>query len=424
MNTVRILLSLVTHYNWQLLQYDVKNAFLHGDLDEEIYMNIPSGFEGNTGNKVYKLKKALYGLKQSPRAWFGRFSKVMKDSGYKQSQGDHTLFIKHSVTGGVTTLLVYVDDIIVTGNDEREKHEVKQRLATEFEIKELRKLKYFLDIEVAYSTQGIFISQQKYVTDLLAETGKIRCKPVSTPMDPNHKLGEAKEEPVVDKRIYQRLVGRLIYLAHTRPDIAYSVSMISQFMHDPRESHLQAAYKVLHYLKGNLGKGILFKKNNTLALEAYTDTDYASSLVDRRSTTGYCTFLGGNLVTWRSKKQNVVARLSAESKFRAIAQGLCELLWLKIILDDLRIKWDGSMKLYCDNKSAINIAHNPIQHDRTKHIEIDKHFIKEKLEEGVVCMSYIPSEHQLVDILTKGLNSSMFHNLVFKLRMEDIYSSA
>ena len=167
---------------------------------------------------------------------------------------------------------------------------MKQRLTTEFEIKELGKLKYFLSIEMAYSTQGIFISQQKYVTDLLAETGKIGCKPVSTPKDPNHKLGEAKEEPMVDKRMYQRLIGRLIHLAHTRPDIAYSVSVISQFMHDPREPHLQATYRVLHYLKGNPGKGILFKKNNTLALEAYTDADYAGSLVDRRSTTWHLYF--------------------------------------------------------------------------------------------------------------------------------------
>ena len=237
-------------------------------------------------------------------------------------------------------------------------------------------------------------------------------------------MGEAKEESAVDTRMYHRLVNRLIYLAYTRPDIAYSMSVISQFMHDPRDPHLQAAYRVLHYLKGNPGKGILFKKNDTLALEAYTDADYAGSLVDRRSTTGYCTFLGGNLVTWRSKKQNVVARSSAESEFRAIAQGLCELLWLKIILDDLRVKWEGPMKLYCDNKSAINIAHNPIQHDRTKHIEIDRHFIKEKLEEGLVCMCYVPSKRQLADILTKGLNSSSFHDLVFKLGMEDIYSSS
>ena len=152
MNNVRILLSLAAHYNWQLLQYDVKNAFLHGNLDEEIYMNIPPIFEGNTGNKVCKLKKALYGLKQSPRTYFGRLEKVMKEFRYKQSQGDHTLFIKHSAVRVVTALLVYVKAIIVTGNDEREKHKVKQRLAKEFEIKELGKLKYFLDIEMAYST--------------------------------------------------------------------------------------------------------------------------------------------------------------------------------------------------------------------------------------------------------------------------------
>ena len=202
MNTIRTLLSLAAHYNWQLLQYDVKNAFLHGDLDEEIYMNIPLGFKGNTGNKVCKLKKTFYGLKQSPRTWFGRFAKVMKESGYKQSQGDHTLFIKHSNRREVTALLVYVDDIIMTRNDEREKHEVKQRLATEFEKKELGKLKYFISIEVAYSTQGIFIYKKKYVTDLLAKTRNIGCKLVSTPIDPYHKLRKAKEEPLMDKRMY------------------------------------------------------------------------------------------------------------------------------------------------------------------------------------------------------------------------------
>ena len=149
-----------------------------------------------------KLKKAFYGLKQFPRAWFRRFEKVMKEFGYKQSKGDHTLFTKHYASGGITALIFYVDDIIVTGNDEREKHDVKQRLEKEFEIKKLGKLKYFLGIAVAYSTQGIFISQQKYVIDLLAEIGKIGCKPISTPMDSNHKLGEAKEKPMVDKRMY------------------------------------------------------------------------------------------------------------------------------------------------------------------------------------------------------------------------------
>lgn len=425
MNTVRVILSLAANYDWDLQQFDVKNAFLHGDLEEEIYMEVPPGYTRQTAaSTVCKLKKALYGLKQSPRAWFGRFTKVMTDLGYKQSQGDHTLFIKHSDSGGVTILLVYVDDIIVTGNEKGEQQRLSQCLAKEFEIKTLGKLKYFLGIEVAHSKKGVFISQQKYITDLLKETGKAACKPASTPVDPNIKLGSAEEDVAVDKEMYQRLVGKLIYLSHTRPDIAFAVSLVSQFMHQPKEAHLQAALRIVQYLKGTPGRGILFKRNKNVNLEAYTDADYAGSVLDRRSTTGYCTFLGGNLVTWKSKKQSVVARSSAEAEFRAMAQGICELLWLKIILEDLRIKWDAPMRLYCDNKSAISIAHNPVQHDRTKHIEVDRHFIKEKLDSGLICTPYVSTQGQLADILTKGLNISNFERIISKLGMENTYSPA
>ncbi|CAA6665275.1 unnamed protein product [Spirodela intermedia] len=264
--------------------------------------------------------------------------------GYKQSQGNHILFFNHSSLGGVTTLIVYVDDIIVTRNNDAEKRLLSQCLSQEFEMKIVRRLKYFLGIEVAYFKNSIFLSQQKYVIDLLQETGKTTCKPVNSPIS-----------------------SKLICLAHIRPDIAYAVSVIIKFMHNPKQIHLQAAYHVLHFLKGITGKDILFKKHDYLALEVYTDVDYAGSIVDQRSTSGYCTFLGGNLITWRSKKQNVVSRSSAEAEFRAMAQGICEILWVNIILKDLKINIDGPMKLYCDNKSMINIAHNPIQHDRTKH---------------------------------------------------------
>ena len=181
---------------------------------------------------------------------------------------------------------------------------------------------------------------------------------------------------------------------------------------------------MLHYLKAHPGKGILFKKGPEIDLAVYTDADFAGSPVDRRSTSGYCTFLGGNLISWRSKKQSVVARSSAEAEFRAMAAGVCELLWVKIILEDLRIQWSKPMKLYCDNKSAISIAHNPVQHDRTKHIEIDRHFIKEKLESGLICTPYVPTGLQLADVMTKGLCSNMFHESVVKLGMEDLYSPA
>ena len=330
--------------------------------------------------------------------------------------------MRQSNSGGVTALLVYVDDMIVTGNDVGEMNNLKQCLLKEFDIKEPGRLKYFLGIEVAHSKQGIFISQQKYVLDLLREIGKLGCKPIDTPIEFNHGLCDAPKDLMVDRGSYHKLVGRLIYLMHTRPDITFNVGVVSRFMHNPKETHLRVVHRILQYLKGSPGRGVLFEKGESMILEAYTDADYAGSLDDRRSTSRYYTHLGGNLVTWRSKKQNVLARSSAESEFRYMATGICKLLWLKIILDDLKIKWERPMSLYYDNKSAISFAHNHVQHDRTKHIEVDRHFIKEKLESGLICTPFVSSKDQLAYVLTKGLPSTVFWDIICKLGMEDIHS--
>lgn len=194
-------------------------------------------------------------------------------------------------------------------------------------------------------------------------------------------------------------------------------------MHDPKEKHLQAVQKVLQYLKATVRRGLLFQKDGELTLEVYTDSDYAGSPVDRRSSIGYCMFLRGNLVTWRSKKHHVVARSSAEAEFRAMDHGISEVLWLSN-LDDLRIKRSGPIKLYCDDKSAITIAHNLVQHDRTKYIEIDRHFTKEEIESGLISTPYVPSCDQLEDVITKGLLTERFQELTSKLGMEDIHSPA
>ena len=204
------------------------------------------------------MKKALCELKQSPRAWFGRFTNVMLSLGFKQSQGDHTLFIKHSDSGGVSTLLVYVDDIIMIGNDPKEKETLQQCLAKEFKIKDLGKLKYILGIEVAQSKEGIYVSQHKYILDLLKKTRKLGCKLVETLIEANHKLEEALENKGVDPGMYQRLVGQLIYLSHTRSNIVYVVSVVSQFMHNLKEVYLQVVFRILKHLKGILGMEILF----------------------------------------------------------------------------------------------------------------------------------------------------------------------
>ncbi|RVW94373.1 Retrovirus-related Pol polyprotein from transposon RE1 [Vitis vinifera] len=264
--------------------FDVKNAFLHGELSEEVYMDLPPGcmVSEKQCQKVCKLKKSLYGLKQSPRAWFGRFTKSMRAFGYRQSNSDHTLFLKKQ-HGKITTLIVYVDDMVVTGNDPEERKALQNYLSREFEMKDLGPLKYFLGIEVSRSSEGIFLSQRKYALDLLQETGMSGCQPVNTPIEEGLKLCVEPNQVSTDKGRYQRLVGRLMYLAHTRPDLAYALSVVSQYMHNPGEQHMNAVMRIL-----------------------------------RRSTSGYFTFVGGNLVTWKSKKQNVVARSSAEAEFRGM----------------------------------------------------------------------------------------------------------
>lgn len=238
LNTVRVLLSLAANQDWPLRQFDVKNAFLHGDITEEVYMDPPLSIPKYSDTAmVCKLKKALYGLKQSPRAWFGRFTKSIRNFDYKQSNSDHTLLLKHK-RGKIIALIIYVDDMVVTDDDHEEILSLQQYLASEFEMKQLGDLKYFLGIEVARSKYGIFLSQGKYILDLLSETGMLGCKPVNTPIEQNHKLFECLSASPTDKGRYQRLVGKLIYLSHTRPDIAYAVSVVSQFMHDPRKPHM------------------------------------------------------------------------------------------------------------------------------------------------------------------------------------------
>ena len=223
-------------------------------------------------------------------------------------------------------LIVYVDDVILTGNDECEIYYLKKELAIVFETKELGPLKYFLGIEFARSKEGIFINQRKYILDLLMENGMLGCKAAETPIEPGIKLQPTKLEEVVDRERYQRLVGRVIYLSYTRLDISFAVSVVSQFMHSPGHEHFEAVNRILRYLKGAPGRGLLYKKSQYLQVEVYTDADWASSIMDRRSTSRYCTFIRGNLVTWRRKKQSVVARSSAEAEYLSMAHEICEVL--------------------------------------------------------------------------------------------------
>ncbi|XP_068328083.1 uncharacterized mitochondrial protein AtMg00810-like [Pyrus communis] len=360
-----------------------------------------------------KLHKSIYGLKQSPRAWYAKLSSVLENFGFKRSHADSSLFVRIGSVGKLV-VLIYVDDIIITGDNIDEIHTLKHSLHQQFAIKDLGVLKYFLGIELATSPKGLFLSQRKYVIDLLQEVKMMDCKPTRTPLDSKLKL-DLTGEPLSDISYYQRLVGKLIYLTITKPDITYAVSLVSQFMQAPTEAHLNVVKRILRYLKGSIGRGIVMKNNGHTQIIAYTDADWAGNAIDRKSTTGYCTLVGGNLVTWKSKKQNVIARSSAEAEYRAMASTACELIWLKGLLSDLGFSINTPMSLFCDNQAAMHIASNPVFHERTKHIEVDCHYVREQVQSKVIQTTFTRSQDQLADIFTKSLASPQFQSLLSKL---------
>ncbi|KAG5556472.1 hypothetical protein RHGRI_006920 [Rhododendron griersonianum] len=421
LTTLRCLLTIAAARNWFIHQLDVQNAFLHGDLHEKVYMEPPPGLRRQGEHLVCRLNKSLYGLKQASRNWFSKFSHSIKSAGFQQSKADYSLFTK--VTGNsFTAVLIYVDDILLTGNDLQEMARLKSFLLKHFRIKDLGDLKYFLGIEFSRSRKGIFMSQRKYALDILEDAGLLGARPEKFPIEQHLKLTLTDGVLLDNPTRYRRLVGRLIYLTVTRPDIVYSIQTLSQFMHQPKKPHLEAALRVLRFIKGTPGQGLLFSATNNLALKAYCDSDWAGCPTTRRSITGYCIFLGNSLVSWKAKKQSNVARSSAEAEYRAMSATCLELTWLRYILHDLKVIQENPAPLYCDNQAALHIAANPVFHERTKHIEIDCHIVREKLQAGLINPSYVPSRTQLADIFTKALGKDNFNLLSGKLGLHNIHS--
>jgi hypothetical protein len=291
MVTVRLLLSVTALRGWHLHQLDVNNAFLHGDLDEDVYMTLPPGFGRKGETRVCKLHKSLYGLKQASRQWFIKLSGALKAAGFHQSLSDYSLFVR-SHHGNFLALLIYVDDVILAGNNLQDIENTKLFLSKQFKLKDLGQLKYFLGIEVARSRHGISLSQRKYALDILDDAGFLGVKPSRFPLEQNVSLTQSDGNLLEDGSTYRRLVGRLLYLTITRPYLTYVVHILSQFMDKPRQPHLDAAYKVLKYIKQTPGQGILLPSTGALQLRAFCDADWARCKDTKRSVTGYCILLG------------------------------------------------------------------------------------------------------------------------------------
>ncbi|CAJ2650750.1 unnamed protein product [Trifolium pratense] len=415
MTTIRTLIVVASVRQWPISQMDVKNAFLNGDLLEEVYMVPPSGVSHNPG-EVCKLKKALYGLKQAPRAWFEKFSAVIISLGFCSSDHDSALFVKTTSHGRII-LSLYVDDMIITGDDVNGIDELKLQLAKRFEMKDLGPLRYFLGIEVAYSPRGYLLSQSKYIANILEQARLSDTRVVDSPLELNVKYVSSDGVPLPDPTLYRTLVGSLVYLTITRPDIAYAVHVVSQFVVSPTTVHWAAVLRILRYLRETQFQSLLFPSSYSLELRAYSDADWAGDPTDRKSTTGFCIFLGDSLISWKSKKQDIVSRSSTEAEYRAMASTTTEIVWLRWLLSDMGVPLSEPTPMYCDNKSAIQIAHNTVFHERTKHIEIDCHFTRHHLQHGTITLPFISSSLQIADLFTKTHSIKRFRFLIDKLSM-------
>ncbi|KAK9093200.1 hypothetical protein Syun_028111 [Stephania yunnanensis] len=416
-SSLRIMFTLAVTYQWPIKQIDVNNAFLNGDLTEEVFMSQPEGFVSKQyPHYVCKLNKALYGLKQAPRAWFSKLKTALLDWGFKNSSADVKFFFQMTESS-VLMLLVYVDDILITGSNPLLIQQLITWLNSKFSLKSLGDVDFFLGFEVHRDSTGLYLSQHKYILDLLKRTNLLDSKPMSSPYSVGVKLSATDGIPFSDPTLYKSTLGALQYLTYTRPDLSFIVNKLSQFQQHPTDLHWAAVKRVLRFLKSSLATGIVFRPAFSLSIEVFTDSDWAGDVDDRRSTSGVCVLLGGNLITWYSKKQSVVARSSTEAEYRALALGVTDILWTSSLLRELGFHCSTKPILWCDNTSARALALNPVFHARTKHIEIDVHFLREKLAAGLVELRYIPTDHQSADLFTKVLSTPRFHFLSSKLNL-------
>jgi histone deacetylase 1/2 len=420
MATIRLVLSVAVSSGWCLRQLDVQNAFLHGVLEEEVYMKQPPGFENSeTPGYICKLDKAIYGLKQAPRAWYSRLSSKLITLGFVPSKSDMSLFIYNKY--GITIyMLIYVDDIIVTSSSPEAVTALLAHLKEDFALKDLGKLHYFLGIEVREEANGITLSQAKYAQDILKRVGMLGCKPCTTPLSASDKLSNYAGDPLSpeDATRYRSIVGALQYLTISRPDLSFAVNRVCQFLHAPTSVHWTAVKRILRYVQHTVGFGMHIQKNWSSVISAFSDADWAGDPDDRRSTGGFAVFFGSNLISWSARKQPTVSRSSTEAEYKAMANATAEIIWLEQLVAEMGIKLQRTSILWCDNLGATYLSANPVFHSRAKHIEIDFHFVRERVMRKQLQVRFITSGDQLADGFTKALPVTKMDAFVRNLKLQ------
>ncbi|GKE30910.1 retrovirus-related pol polyprotein from transposon TNT 1-94 [Tanacetum coccineum] len=391
LEAVRLFIAYAVHKSFLVYQMDVKTTFLNEPLKEEVYVNKPDGFvDPHHPDKVYHLKKALYGLKQAPRAWYDELFSFLVSKGFSKGSIDPTLFItKHGED--ILLVQIYVDDIIFGSTNPKLSKRFGKLMHSKFDMSMMGELKFFLGIQIHQSPRGIFINQAKYAQEILKKHGMTSCDSIGTPMATKHLDADLSGTPV-DQTKYRSMVGALMYLTASRPDIVHATCYCARYQAKPTEKHLTAVKRIFRYLKDSINMGLWYPKDTGFELTAFSDSDHAGCLDSRKSTSGGIQFLGGDkLVSWSSKKQDCTSMSSAEAEYVSLSACCAQVLWLRTQLTDYGFHFD-KIPMYCDSKAAIAISCNPVQHSRTKHID-------------------------LADLFTKALSEDMFKYLVRRLGM-------
>lgn len=399
--TIRFLLAMAVKNGMQIFQMDAETAFLQGDLHENVYMRQAQNYDDKTG-RVYRLKKAIYGLKQASRMWNIKLNETLLKDGFTRCKTDPCVYYKKGIV-----LAVYVDDFLILYRKDDELAKLRQMLHAHFNMKDIGLASSCLGINIKQGSDFIEIDQSHYVKQILKRFGMEKCKSAPTPSDLNQKLSITmfnEENSLVGKVPYQEIIGSLLYLSGaTRPDIAFAVNDLSRFNNNHSEPHWKALKRILRYLRGSINLKIRYERTANNKIIAFSDADWGADIDKRRSCTGYVIKMTGGAVSWCSQRQPIVALSSTESEYIALSTAVREILWIKQLSRECDEYAQNGVEIFCDNQSAINIGEVEAYRQRSKHIDIRFHHIREQIEKGVIALKYIETEKMVADLLTKAV---------------------
>lgn len=418
--SIRVLFALAAQFGLAIHQMDVTTAFLNGDLDEEIYMQVPDGVSASPG-MVCKLNKSLYGLKQAPLCWNNKINHVLLHLGFHRSSVEFGIYSKRVGTH-VVLVALYVDDLLILSNQTHLIQTVKSQLSANFKMKDLGLVSTFLGMQISQSSTQVSVHLHHYLSSFLAEFNMSDCNSVTTPLPSNFdSVPNGTILSPTEASRYRTMVGKLLFAANTvRFDLAYATSVLSRFIREPHANHLAAAKHVLRYIKGNLDLGLVYTPQKVCDLVGYCDSDWAHDKIDRKSVTGYTFTMSGAAVTWRSTKQKTVAQSSSEAEYMALGEAVKESLWLKQLLEQIGLKAKKPIKIYEDNQGAIALSSHPSNHSRTKHIDIRHHFIRDHVAKQDCEIEPIRTDEMIADVLTKNLGRIKFSKFVKDAGMKKV----